>query len=96
MSILAQIRDRRSEILELASRHRVKNVKIFGSVVRGEESPNSDIDFLVECDKECSLFDLIALKQSLEGVLGRNVDIVTPTSVHWTLEKSIIGEAQEL
>lgn len=96
MSILARIRDRRSEILELASRHRVKNVKIFGSVVRGEESPNSDIDFLVECDKECSLFDLIALKQSLEGVLGRNVDIVTLTSVHWTLEKSIIGEAQEL
>lgn len=96
MSMLAQIRDRRSQILELALRHRVNNVKVFGSVVRGEESPDSDIDFLVECDKECSLFDLIAFKQTLEGILGRSVDIVTLNSVHWNLEKSIIGEAQEL
>jgi len=96
MSMLAFIRDRRSQILDLASYHKVNNVRLFGSVVRGEDTLESDIDFLVECDKECSLFDLISLKQALETMLGRNVDLVTPTSVHWTLEKSIVGEAQEL
>lgn len=96
MSVIAQIKSKREQILNVASQHGVNKVKIFGSALKGEETPESDIDLLVDCKEECSLFDLIGLKQELEQMFGRKIDIVTPNSIHWSLQESILGEAQEI
>ncbi|MGI6554925.1 MAG: nucleotidyltransferase family protein [Bacillota bacterium] len=71
-------------------------MKVFGSVVRGEETPDSDIDFLVDCKDRCSLFDLVALKGELENLLGRKVDVVSEKSIHWALKYKILNEAKEI
>ncbi|KFD40977.1 DNA polymerase [Peptococcaceae bacterium SCADC1_2_3] len=96
MSVVAQIKSKRGQILNIASQHGVNKVKIFGSALRGEETPESGIDLLVECKDECSLFDLIGLKQELEQMFGRKINIVTPNSIHWSLQESILREAQEI
>ena len=96
MSVIAQIKSMREQILNIASQYGVNKVKIFGSALRGEETPESDIDLLVDCKDGCSLFDLIGLKQELEQMFGRKIDIVTPNSIRWSLQEFILGEAQEI
>ena len=65
-------------------------------VLKGEETAESDIDFLVDCGDDCSLFDLISLKYDLEKILGRKIDVVTSDSVHWTLRDRILQEARPI
>lgn len=96
MPILFEIRDKREQIIDVASRYNVTKIKVFGSVVREEESGNSDIDFLVDCKEECSLFDLIALKEELQEMLKRKIDLVTEQAIHWSLRDKITGEAKEI
>ena len=60
----------RRTILELASRHGARNVRVFGSVLRGDARSNSDVDLLVEIEPGRTLLDLIALEQDLEELLG--------------------------
>lgn len=69
--------EKRAELLRLAKRHGVKHVSVFGSLARGEASPGSDVDFLVDVEEGRSLFDLIAFKLDAEDLLGREVDVVT-------------------
>lgn len=66
----------REEILRLAARYGASNVRVFGSVVRGEARPDSDIDLLVDFQPNYRLLDHIGLKQDLEDLLGRKVDVV--------------------
>lgn len=68
---------KREEILNIAARHGASNVRIFGSVARGEEREDSDIDFLVDLESDRSLLDRIGLIQDLEDLLGRKVDVAT-------------------
>lgn len=96
MPAILEVKIKRQQILDLATRYNVKNIKVFGSVAKGEDGPNSDIDFLVDCKEDCSLFDLIALKDDLQQILHRKIDLVTPDSVHWTIRNRIIGEAQDI
>lgn len=96
MSAMVEVKLKRQQIFDLASRHKIKNVKVFGSVARGEEGPNSDIDFLVDCAEDCSLFDLIALKDDLQQILNRKIDLVTPDSIHWSIRDRVLKEAQDL
>ena len=84
------------QIVSIASQYKIFNVKLFGSVLREEENAESDIDFLVECGDDCSLFDLISLKYDLEEILGRKIDVVTPDSAHWTLRDKILQEARPI
>jgi hypothetical protein len=70
------LRDRRDEIVEAAARHGMRNVRVFGSVARGEDTPESDVDLLVDLDPGVSLFALGALELELEELLGREVDVV--------------------
>ena len=65
-------------------------------MLKGEENAESDIDFLVDCEEDCSLLDLISFKYDLEDLLGRKVDVVTSHSVHWTLRDKILQEARPL
>ncbi|MEA5573118.1 nucleotidyltransferase family protein [Calothrix sp. UHCC 0171] len=64
----------REEILKIASKYCAYNVRVFGSVARGEAKPDSDVDFLVEMEAGRNLLDRIGLKQDLEELLKREVD----------------------
>jgi predicted nucleotidyltransferase len=66
----------RAEIQAAVARHRGRRVRIFGSVARGDDTPTSDIDFLVDFEPGSSLFDLQRLAGELETLLGRPVDVV--------------------
>jgi|HigsolmetaGSP12D_1036236.scaffolds.fasta_scaffold02956_4 hypothetical protein len=96
MSNKSLIESKHNLILEIAKANGVKKISLFGSVVRGEEHEESDIDFLVEFEENRSLFDLIRLKNELEELLNKSVDIVTLNSVHWKIKDQIISEAMQL
>ncbi|UOF91510.1 nucleotidyltransferase family protein [Fodinisporobacter ferrooxydans] len=85
----------RNEILQTASKYQVKNVRIFGSQVRGEEKENSDLDLLVEFENP-NLIQRISLKQELEDLLGMPVDVLTEATVHPMLKDRIMLEAVPL
>jgi predicted nucleotidyltransferase len=85
--------------LEILRRHRtelkgfgVKSLALFGSTVRGEAKPTSDIDILVEFDKPIGLFGFIRLQQRLSEILGRQVDLVTPEGLKPQLRNHILKE----
>jgi len=87
---------RRDEILNIAVRHGARTVRIFGSVARGEETPASDLDLLVEFEPGRSLLDHIALAQDLEDLLGREVDVVTAKGLHPYIRDRVCREAVPL
>ncbi|HOG18193.1 MAG TPA: nucleotidyltransferase family protein [Syntrophales bacterium] len=87
---------KRNEILILASRHGARNVRVFGSVARGEAGPESDVDFLVQMEEGRSLLDLSALIMELQDLLGRKVDVVSEGGLYWLLRRRILKEAKPL
>jgi len=89
-------RDRRPDILRIAASHGARNVRVFGSVARGEDGPDSDVDLLVEMEPGRSLLDLVALGQDLEELLQRKVDILTEGSVHPAIRPHILADARPL
>ncbi len=90
------LRQRRREIVEIAAKHGAHNLRVFGSVARGEESPDSDIDLLVDMEPGRSLLDLAGFNADLRDLLGRPVDIVTEASLYWLIRRRILKEAQPL
>ncbi len=91
------LEEKREEILNLAAKHGAFNVRLFGSVVRGEETENSDIDFLIDYDlSKISPWFPVGLIEDLEKLLNRKVDIVTTKSLHYFLRDKIIKEAVDL
>ena len=76
MCMLDEIRAKREEIYAIARAHKAEKLWVFGSCVRKEETPESDVDFLVEFVPATTIFDYVKLKDSLSQVLGRNVDVV--------------------
>jgi uncharacterized protein len=74
---LDDLRARREEILEIASRHGVSNIRVFGSVARGEAEDSSDIDLLVDVENGRSLLDLGAFYMDLRDLLGYEIDVGT-------------------
>lgn len=93
---LVQVRLYRDAILALAERHGARDVRIFGSVVRGEAGPESDIDFLVELAPGRTLLDWSAFWQDLERLLGRHVDVATEKSLKPDVRAQAIKEALPL
>ena len=91
------LEEKRQEILRLAKKHGAFNVKIFGSVARGEETEDSDIDFLIDYDlSKISPWFPVGLIEDLEKLLNRKVDIVTTKSLHYFIRDKIINEAIDL
>ena len=86
----------RDQVLTIAAKHGARNVRVFGSAVRGDDRPDSDIDFLVEMEPGRSLFDMGDLKEELQELLGRKVDIITESSLYWLLRRRILSEASPL
>ena len=90
------LRSRREDILRIAAKNGACNVRIFGSVARGEAGENSDIDLLVELEPGRSLLDLAKLVVELEDLLNRKVDVVTEQGLYWLLRRRILTEARPL
>jgi uncharacterized protein len=88
-----RVQDNREEILRIATAHGAQNVRVFGSVSRGEASSKSDVDFLVKLESGRSLLDLIAIKQDLEDLLGCEVDVVTEDAVSPYIREQVLKEA---
>jgi uncharacterized protein len=87
------VRNRRQDILQIAAHHGARNVRVFGSVARGESRPDSDIDFLVELEPGRSLFDLGGLLTDLQRLLGVDVDVVTERGLRSRIRAEITREA---
>lgn len=96
MTTLETLQSRRAEILELASKHGAANVRVFGSVARGEDTENSDIDFLVDMQEGRTLYDLIGLQLDIEKALGKHTDVLTPDGINRYLKDQILTEARPL
>lgn len=90
------IEEIKSKVRGVLQRHGVVRASVFGSVARGEDTPESDIDFLVEFEDGRTLLDLSGLRLDLQELLGRKVDVATPRSLHPKLEHQILGEQVEI
>lgn len=86
----------RSQILQLAAKHGAFNVRVFGSIARGEGTADSDIDLLVAFKPNYRLWDKIALKQDIENLLGRKVDIVHQDFIREEIAHDILKDAVPL
>ena len=91
-----ELRNKRNEIIKIAANHGAKNLRVFGSVVRGEATPSSDLDLLINLEPGRSLLDLIAVKQDLEDLLGCTVDVVTENAVSPHIRDQVLKDAVSL
>ncbi len=87
---------KRTEILRIASRYGARNIRIFGSRAKGNAASDSDLDILIELEPDRTLFDIIAIKQDLEDLLGCSVDVVTEASLNPYIRDRILQEAVSL
>jgi len=86
------IRILREKKAELAKQYGVRSLSLFGSVVRGEATPASDVDLIVEFGRPVGYFGLFALQDHLEGILGCPVDLGTPDSLKPRIRERVMGE----
>lgn len=96
MTIDELLREKRNNILEIAARHGAQNIRVFGSVARGDAGTGSDIDFLVEMKPGCSLMDLGGLLMDLRDLLGVGVDVVTENGLRERIRQHVLDEAVEV
>lgn len=88
--------EHRDAVLAISRRHHAKNVRVFGSVVRGDDSFSSDVDFLVEFDEDAHPLDILALGCDLEEELGVKVDACTPKGLRPFVRDEVVAEAVRL
>ena len=91
-----KLQQEKETILTTANRHHATNVRLFGSVVRGEEHDASDIDFLVDFLPGSTLFDQMELIDELSRILGRKVDVVSSRALNQHLRQRVLDEARPL
>jgi len=90
------IKAKREQILAIARKHGVRNIKVFGSVSRGQAHADSDVDFLIEAGPERTPFFPGGLVADLEELLGRRVDVVTEKGLNQYLRDRVLKEAVPL
>lgn len=96
MSLSHRLHIHREAILDLAKHHGASNLRIFGSVARGEDDAASDLDLLVDLDLGRSLFDLGGLAMDLQDLLGCSVDLVTEKGVKPRIRDQVLRGARAL
>jgi len=94
MTLLTVLHNQKNPILALARQYGAENVRVFGSVARGEETPDSDIDFLVTFPRGYDLFDQrLALAEALEILLHRKIDLIPEHELNRHIAADILQEA---
>jgi uncharacterized protein len=83
----------RAAIRQIVSTHRANNARVFGSVVRGEDTEQSDLDILVDPTSETTLMDIAGIQVELEGLFGVPVDVLTPKALPEKFRSMVIAEA---
>jgi predicted nucleotidyltransferase len=96
MVAMTDIQAHRDQILQLARAHGARNVRVFGSVARGQSDAASDIDLLVEMAPDRSLLDRIALIHDLQDLLGWPVDVINERALHRAIRDRVLAEAVQL
>lgn len=96
MNILDQVMRQRDAILHLATQRGARNVRLFGSVARGDARDDSDIDFLVDLAPGRSLLDLGGLLMDLQSLLGRPVDLLTEEGLRPRIRSYVLRDARPL
>ena len=86
----------RTQIVALAERYHAPNIIVFGSTVREDNTPQSDVDFLIDVSPEQSLLDLIAFIRELKELLGCEVDVAQSTVLHPTIRDEVLRGAISL
>ncbi|MCF8564861.1 nucleotidyltransferase family protein [Alicyclobacillus tolerans] len=89
------IQEHKRDIMKLVQKYKLKSIRVFGSQARNEETDESDIDFLVEFT-EPNLLDRIGLRQELEDVLGKKVDVLTERTLPISIKENVIREMVDL
>ena len=96
MGLNKLIQEKRGAILEIAARHGAYNVRLFGSVARGEADEASDVDILVELEPNRSLLDLGGFLADMQDLLGCKVDVVTEKGLKTRIRERVLQEAVPL
>lgn len=97
MTLLETLQDKREQVLAIANKHGAFNVRVFGSVVRGDDTPESDIDFLIDYDPEkVTPWFPGGLLMDLQDLLGRKVDVLTEKGISPLIRDRVLAEAKPL
>ncbi|WP_459873808.1 nucleotidyltransferase family protein [Endothiovibrio diazotrophicus] len=86
----------RTEIRRVVESHRARNPRVFGSALRGEDEEGSDLDLLIDPTPEMTLFDIGAIRHELLGLLGVEVDVLTPNALPESFRSNILSEARPI
>ena len=96
MNLAELLKEKREDILRIAAKHGVSDIRVFGSAARGEETPESDIDFLIEVEGPTTPWFPGGLVADLEKLLGRRVSVIEPRIIREPLRDKILQEAVPL
>lgn len=89
---LSELRALKPQILAIAAQYGVSNIRVFGSVARGDADADSDVDLLVDMEKGKSLFDFVRCKRAIEETIGATIDLVEDAALSNALMKASIWE----
>jgi predicted nucleotidyltransferase len=89
----SQLTQKRKEIMGIASKYGIHNIRIFGSTARGDNKNDSDIDLLVDIEEGRDLFDMGAFLIDLETLLQKKIDVVTENALHQNIRQTVLKEA---
>jgi len=93
---LEQLRSQRNEIIRVAAARGIRNLRVFGSVARGDAAESSDVDFLVDVDPDRTLFDMGGVLMALRDLLGCEVDLVEAEGLRERFRDRVLREAVPL
>ena len=96
MNLERLLQEKRQEIFQIAARHGVRNIRVFGSAARGEAGEGSDVDLLIEAGPQRTPWFPGGLIAELEELLGCRVDVVTEKALHWYIRDRVLQEARPL
>ncbi len=88
------LRTNREAIRQVVAAHRASNPRVFGSVVHGEDTEDSDLDILIDPTPETTLFDIGAIRHELLQLLGMPVDVLTPKALPQKFRAAVLAEAR--
>ena len=96
MCQLDRLQQMREKILQIARKHNAEKVYVFGSCARKEETPESDVDLLVEFNQNATLFDQVDIRDEMHSLLDCEVDVISKRGLNPFIKRRVLAEAVEL